>query len=80
MSNIIIEKHDNLRGRRFENLITNKKNSIKSCLVLRANKEILDIAKHKTKTALTTAIKKRIFDTKYVSSVQIEIVTFVPIK
>ena len=66
LSNIIIEKHDNLRGRRFENLITNKKNSIKSCLVLRANKEILDIAKHKTKKALTTAIKKRIFDTKYV--------------
>jgi hypothetical protein len=66
LRNIIIEKHDNLRGRRFENLITNKKNSIKSRLVSRANKEILDIAKHKTKKALTTAIKKRIFDTKYV--------------
>ncbi len=66
LSNIIIEKHDNLRGTRFENLITNKKNSIKSHLVSQANKELEDISKHKTKKALITAIKKRIFDTKYV--------------
>jgi hypothetical protein len=66
LSNIVIEKHDNLRGTSLENLITNKKNSIKSLLVSQANKEMLDISKHKTKKALTTAIKKRIFETKYV--------------
>jgi len=59
LSNIIIEKHDNLRGRRrFENLITNKKNSIESCLVLRANKEILDIAKHKIKKSFNNSYQK----------------------
>jgi hypothetical protein len=53
-----------------------QKNSIKCCLVSRANKEILDIAKHKTKKDLTTAIKNK----NMLPSIRMEIVTLVPIK
>jgi hypothetical protein len=58
LANIINEKHDRLRGRRFNLERSLKLNSIHSRLVRRANKNIKQISEYTTKKNLAINMKK----------------------
>ena len=61
LANIINEKHDRLRGRRFNLERSSKLNSIHSRLVRRANKNIKQISEYTTKKNLAINMKKLIY-------------------
>ena len=65
LSDLIKEKTDNLRGRRFEKYRNSKSTSINFRLANRAQKEIHTLSNSKTKKGLITSLRKPIFEEKY---------------
>jgi len=65
LAEIIKEKTDNLRGRRFEKQRNAKASSISIRLANRAQQEIHSISNSKTKKGLTTSLRKQLFEAKY---------------
>jgi len=59
---IIVERQDRLRGRRFNIPIHLKNNAISTRLTKRANTSMIDIANHRSKKKLATHIKKSSLD------------------
>jgi hypothetical protein len=62
LSDIIVERQDRLRGRRFNIPIHLKNNAISTRLTKRANISMIDIANHRFKKNLATHIKKSSLD------------------
>ena len=60
LTEIVTERHDNLRGRRFNISRNCKKGSISQRLTTRANKSINSIASSKTKKSLVNKLKQEI--------------------
>jgi hypothetical protein len=58
LTDIVTERNNNLRGRRFNTQIYWKKGIIAERLAVRANKDIVKISKSKTKKSLSNLLKK----------------------
>jgi hypothetical protein len=65
LKDIITERADGLRGRRFNLMRGGKQNSINWRLSSRANKSIQIISKSTSTKSLSTAMQKQLFNVKY---------------
>jgi hypothetical protein len=77
LSDIVIEKQDNLRGRRFMVNRNYKQNSINLRLTKRANNCISDISTYRSKKTLAKSLKKSYLTKNITSTVELGTVIFV---